>query len=142
MPFTWNSLPNVGEPVTPNKITEIRGKVDALCDNISISRPTWKTINPHDYIETKLQDEIDRVDDNNYCRTEKAAQYISEHQPEDSVIYTTQDSYYFATAVTSDQSGEDTGYNGSNDVPVNIADYSDQNTWKYYSINGNYDSII
>jgi len=142
MPFTWNSLPKVGKNLTPTKVKEIRGKVDTLCDNISISRPTWKTINPNDYIETKLQDEIDRVDDNNYCRTEKSSQFLSEHNPEDSNVYTTQDSYYYGTQVTTDNSSEYTGYDGSNDITINISNYADQNTWKYYSNYGDHNFTI
>ncbi len=131
MPFSWNPLPDVGDNVTPDKIIEIRGKVDTLCDDISISRPTWKTIDPHSHIETELEAQIDRVDDNNYCRSEKVAQDIAEHNPEDSVVYTTQDSYYFSVAVTSDLLNEDSAYNGSDNATFNIGEYISRNTTRY-----------
>ena len=91
MAFSWNPLPDKGNNVTSEKITEIRGKVDTLCDGISISRPTWAPLNKYEHIKTKLEEEVDRVDDNNYCRADKTTQFISENFGEDSAYYSGHD---------------------------------------------------
>jgi len=101
MAFSWNPLPKVGHDVTFEKIEEIRDNVDTLCDNISISRPIWETLKRFEPIETDLEDQINRVDDNNYCRAENSSNFLSYLNNDDTVIYITHDSPWCPNADSS-----------------------------------------
>lgn len=74
MAFTWTSLPSVGgyAEVIDTKIQELRDNIDNLCGQVLISTPTWESLDSQgDYLKIySMQDEIDNVDDYNYCRTE------------------------------------------------------------------------
>ncbi len=123
MAFTWNPISvSIGDKITDSihtKITEIRNNVNTLCDTISISRPTWETLEGKSYPLRifNIQDEIDRVDDENYCRTDKLSH----------------DSVHDTTKYTGDYTSHHTNACGA---AVMLDD-----TW-YYSVVQSYNHIV
>ncbi len=108
MAFTWSALPTKGSntitAVFDPKLQELQDNVDHLCDQISISRPVWESFDDQgDPLKIYgVQDEIDRVEDENYCRTDCLANWSGEHIGEDSGDYISAIVTAFNVAVLAD----------------------------------------
>ena len=97
MSFSWSSLPKKAQKVVvanQSKFTELRNNVNTLCDNISISRPILQQFGGlgDPLLIYGLQDEIDRVDDENYCRTNNVTYDLTFHTDDDFQDYASQNS--------------------------------------------------
>ncbi len=132
MSFTWSPMGvAVGDKVTIStntKIQELRDNVDTLCSGISITQPVWESLDGvgNELKLYSLQSEIDRVDDENYCRTDM----LSHNSVYDAVHDTTDDIGYLLsecpTANLSADAVKYTGVLGSDHITERHTDNSPQ----------------